>query len=95
LQWQQRQPTSSSAADSSKPPFRTLGNTALANEPGWLPASILQTPLPIVEEKYGPGTSYSESSDHASSSEEDNHVDDVHMEVALQEKLVPQVHNLL
>ena len=77
--------TLSTAVDSSKPPFRTLGDTALANEPGWLPASILQTPLPTVEEKYGPGTSYSESS----SSEEDNNVDDWHMDVAPQEELVP------
>jgi len=87
--------TSSAGANSSKPPFCTLGDTALANEPGWLLASILQTPLPIVEEKYGPRTSYSESSDHASSSEDAHHVDDVHMEVVLQEKLVPQVCNLL
>jgi len=93
--------TSSAAAVSSKPPFRTLGDTALANEPGWLPASILQAPLAIVEEKYGPGTPSSESSDPASSSEDAHHVDDkdhvdgVDMEVALPEKLVPQVCSLL
>jgi hypothetical protein len=33
--------TLSAAAHSSKPPFHTLGDTALANEPGWLLASIL------------------------------------------------------
>jgi len=77
------------AANASKHPFCTLDDTVLANEPGWLPASILQTPLPIVEEKYGPGTPSSESSDHASSSEEDNNVDDWHMDVAPQEELVP------
>jgi hypothetical protein len=48
--------TPSVSAVSWKPPFRTLGDTALANEPGWLPASILQAPLAIVEEEYGPGT---------------------------------------
>ncbi len=93
--------TPSVSAVSWKPPFRTLGDTALANEPGWLPASILQAPLAIVEEKYGPGTPSSESSDPASSSEGAHHVDDkdhvdgVDMEVALPEKLVPQVCSLL
>jgi hypothetical protein len=62
----------------------------------YLPASIAQTPLPIVKEKYGPGSPSSKSFDHASCSEEDNNVDDLNMDVAPQEDVVPLggVHNV-
>jgi hypothetical protein len=52
--------------------YWTLGNKALAKEPGWIPAYLGLPSDERKEEVYGPGSSSSNSSDHVSHKEEED-----------------------